>query len=68
LDIKDCKLAEVENNTVETYISLLQLSNYDKIKVRQCKMEIDHHFLLQHELAYFGRAKWPKSLSTDIPE
>jgi len=41
LNIEDCELAEIETDTVETYIQLLQLSDYDRTKVRQCKVEID---------------------------
>jgi len=39
LDIGDCELAEIEST--ETYIQLLQLSDYDKTRIQQRKMEID---------------------------
>jgi len=35
LDIGDCELAEIKTDTMETYVQLLQLSDYDKTKVRQ---------------------------------
>jgi len=41
LDIGDCELAEIETDTMEIYVQLLQLFDYDKTKVRQCKVEID---------------------------
>jgi len=40
LDIGDCELAEIES-TEEAYVQLLQLSDYDKTRVQQCKMEVD---------------------------
>jgi hypothetical protein len=41
LDIGDCELAEIQTNTEETYVQLLQLSNYDETRIQQCKVEID---------------------------
>jgi len=45
LDIGDCELAEELTNTEETYMQLLQLSDYDRTKIQQCMMEIDHTIL-----------------------
>jgi len=42
LDFDDCKLAEIETSTEETYIQLLQLPDYDRTKIQQNKVEIDH--------------------------
>jgi len=41
LDVGDCELAEVHTITEETYVQLLQLSNYDRTKIQQCKVKID---------------------------
>jgi len=40
LDIGNCELAEIETSTEETYVQLLQLSDYDKPRVQQCKVEV----------------------------
>jgi len=41
-DIDDIgELAEIETSTKETYIQLLQLSDYDKTSVQHCKVEVD---------------------------
>jgi len=42
LDIKDCELVEIQTSAEDTYVQLLQLSDYDKTRVQQCKMEVDH--------------------------
>jgi len=41
LDIGDCELAEIETSAEETYVQLAQLSDYDKTRVHQCKVEVD---------------------------
>jgi len=41
LDIGDCELAEIETSAEKTYVQLLQLSDYDKTRVQQCKVEVD---------------------------
>jgi hypothetical protein len=41
LDVGDCELAEVHTITEEAYVQLLQLSDYDRTKIQQCKVEID---------------------------
>ncbi|XP_067212969.1 uncharacterized protein [Linepithema humile] len=41
IDIGDCNLDSIEPNREETYIQLLQLSDFHRIKIIQCKVEID---------------------------
>jgi len=41
LDVSDCELAEVHTITKKKYVQLLQLSDYDKTRIQQCKVEID---------------------------
>jgi len=40
LDIGNCELAEIETSTEKIYVQLLQLSDYDKPRVQQCKVEV----------------------------
>jgi len=40
-DYDDYELAEIETCIEETYIQFLQLSDYKRITIQQCKMEID---------------------------
>lgn len=41
LDIGDCEVDDIEPNKEEVYIQLMQLSEYDRITVTQCKVEVD---------------------------
>jgi len=41
LDIDDYELAEIETSSEEIYVQLLQLLDYDRTKVQQCKVEVD---------------------------
>ena len=41
LDIGDCNLEDIEPITENTHVQLLQLSDFDKTRVIQCKIEID---------------------------
>lgn len=41
LDISTCDMKDLEPNKEETYIQLMQLSDYDKTMVTQCKVEVD---------------------------
>jgi len=40
-EIGDCQINDIEPTKEETYIQLLQLSEFDKIQITQCKIEID---------------------------
>lgn len=41
LDIGNCEAEDIEPIATDTYLQLLQLSDFDKTKVIQCKVEID---------------------------
>lgn len=41
LDVGKCEIEDIEPNKKETYIQLMQLSDYDEIKAIQCKIEVD---------------------------
>jgi len=49
----------------ETYVQLLQLSNYDRIRVQQCKVEFDRHLFLEYVLTYFCRTKRSQGILAD---
>lgn len=40
LEVGDCELPDVNINTTQKYIQLLQISDYSELMVRQCKVEI----------------------------
>lgn len=40
-DIEDCHLEDMEPNTEEVYVQLLQLNEYDHTSAFQCRIEID---------------------------
>jgi len=40
-EIGDCRIDDIEPTKEETYVQLLQLSEFDKIQITQCKIEID---------------------------
>jgi hypothetical protein len=40
-DIGDCNVEDIEPNKEDTYLQLLQLSDFDRIRVIQCKIEVD---------------------------
>jgi hypothetical protein len=62
-DVGDCELAGVHTVTEETYVQLLQLTNYDRTKIQQCKVEM-HHPLLRHALAYLRCAQRSQNILT----
>jgi hypothetical protein len=41
IDIGDCRIDDIEPTKEETYVQLLQLSDFDRVQVTQCKVEID---------------------------
>lgn len=41
LDIGDCNVEDIEPQKEEVFIQLMQLSEYDKTTVTQCKVEVD---------------------------
>lgn len=41
LDIGTCEMDDIEPNKEEAYIQLMQLSDFDKTTVTQCKIEVD---------------------------
>jgi len=41
LDIGDCDVEDIEPVTQDVYVQLLQLSDFDKTQVIQCKIEVD---------------------------
>jgi len=41
LDIGDCSMQDIEPDKEEIYIQLMQLADYDRTTVTQCKIEVD---------------------------
>lgn len=50
LDIGNCDMQDIEPNKEERYIQLMQLAEYDKTTVVQCKIEVDRiiHYCGMH--------------------
>jgi len=44
LHIGNCELAEIETSKEETYVQLLQLSDYERTRIQQCKVEVAPFF------------------------
>lgn len=58
--VGNCELEDIEPNKEETYIQLMQLSDYNKITTIQCEVEVDRIISLQNAFPYFHRSQWPK--------
>lgn len=43
VDMGDCNTEDIEPIRTETYLQLMQLSDYDKTKAIQCKIEVDRN-------------------------
>jgi len=41
LALRYCNIEDIEPNQEEVYLQLLQVSDYDRLEVIQCKVEID---------------------------
>lgn len=41
IDIGNCNLKNIESRREETYVQLLQLSDFNRVKIIQCKVEVD---------------------------
>lgn len=41
IDMGSCNAEDIEPTRIETYLQLMQLSDYDKTKAIQCKIEVD---------------------------
>jgi len=70
LDIGDCNVENIELNRVETYIQLMQLSDFDKTAVIQCYIEVDRtiFYCRMHShvsIVNNGRKQYTQELGAD---
>lgn len=64
LDVGECNVPSQASNATEVYIQLLQLAEYDRVHVHQCRIEIDRTiYYCMNGLAHISCAERTPSVS-----